>query len=214
MSKISQKKKNNKVNLAVKVHSSSAKARVKKGSDYVSQKLEKPPKLKKPKSAKKIFKKKKKLKAEGFLKHEEKKVKQIKKERIKEKTEVQEEFREYNYKEERAKMFLMKSGVTFFMLVIFIMWIYNTKRSIVNSSPKNDNSVLEIDSWQEISGEISEKMQEIKNKTEEVQEVILEEEQEVKSSSSTPANDLKNISTSSEEMKMFKEEIDKILNNK
>ncbi len=210
MSKIAKKKKSDKVNLAVKVHSSSTKAIRRKSLKTISsQSSQEQKKKKNPKRKKRIFKKQVK-KSKGLLSENLEKKKKPKIKKLKEKIQADEQidktssFFEYDFKEEKAKKLLMRSGVTFFMLLIFIMWIYNTKRSIVSSAPKSeDANILELDSWQDIREDLSEKMQEIKNKDE-------DEEDEI-NMTAVPTNDLINISTSSEQIEKLKEGMNKIL---
>lgn len=221
MSKIAKKKKSDKVNLAVKVHSSSLPQKRKKVLSSVPEGSKKSKKIKKVKKENKPLKRRKLKKTKGFLEKEElKKKKELKKELRKKNdlksSSVPEYFTEYNYKEEKVKNLLMKSGITFFMLLIFIMWVYNTKRSIVNSAPKSvENNILERDSWQDLNGGIREKMSEIKNLKTKIESEARKtgENKEKTSSSSAPLSNPINFSTSSEQMKKFKKEIDKIINN-
>lgn len=221
MSKIAKKKKSDKVNLAVKVHSSSLPQKRKKVLSSVPEGSKKSKKIKKVKKENKPLKRRKLKKNKGFLEKEElKKKKEFKKElggkRYLKFPLVSEDSTEYNYKEEKAKNLLMKSGVTFFMLLIFMMWVYNTKRSIVNSVPESvENNILEPDSWQNLSGGISEKMSEIKNLKTKIESETIEgkENKEKMSKSSVSSNNPINISPSSEQIEKLKEEIDKRIDN-
>jgi len=225
MNKVIKKKKNSRVNLSVKVHPSAPKAKRKSNYKQITEdslNSEKKVKIKKKKS---IFKKERSKKTGGFLKNDKKKKKKyfkktIKREKKESKKEVvpdldQDYFIEYNYGEEKSKVFLMKSGVTFFMILIFFMWAYNTKRSIANSIPKNNNSIVNSDSWQKISNNFN-KIKEVKNKIELNNNLNLEKERYSSSSLEKVLEKLATtspdkVSTSSEQIEKLKEEINKIL---
>lgn len=212
MSKTTKKNKSNKVNLAVKVHSSATKIKRKKApisKPALSQETEK----KKLKARKKVFKKKKPKKSKGLLLEETKKEDLVNvSENIHEENNKRRSFFTYSEGEEKAKLLLMRSGVTFFMLLIFVMWIYNAKRNIVRSAPHNSESnILKIESWQEIKKDISDKMQKIKNETEESQTLDLEEKRKEIDTSPALKDKLINISSSSEQKEKLKEGMNKIL---
>lgn len=236
MTKIAKKKKDNKLNLSVKVHSSPLKIRKKSTSRHIIESPARHEKSLKAKRRIKIFKKEDSHKTKGFLEKEEAGKRQFSKKKVNKKKELviedrQDFFMRDNPREERAKILLMKSGVTFFMLLIFVMWAYNIKRSIVNSSPKNNsNNILEVDSWQDVSDEISEKMKEIKDGKEKIEDLKIDNEKELmvkvqeeiesdfvftedskSASSSTLISKPADIASSSEEIERIKEGISKIL---
>jgi len=137
--------KKNKVSLAVKVHPSHSKKKKKISSVSTSTSFISSKKTKSILTSKRV-KRKKTVKNSGFLKKE--KENKFKKEKQKVKSDIKpdglilddEIFYDNSYREERAKILLMKSGVTFFMLLIFVMWVYNVKQGIFTYKTKNKNN--------------------------------------------------------------------------
>lgn len=63
---------------------------------------------------------------------------------------------------EKDKRFLMWAGVSFFMILIVIFWIYNTKESIKQSSLKWQSSE-KATAWNQMADELSDKIVEMRN---------------------------------------------------
>ena len=79
-----------------------------------------------------------------------------------------EEAREINELEnlervERSKRLVMWSGVTFFMLVIVVVWVLNIK-SVFQAVPSTGNDM----DWQEITNNVSKSLEEAKKSVEEI----------------------------------------------
>lgn len=82
----------------------------------------------------------------------------------------EEEVREINELEnlervERSKRLVMWSGVTFFMLVIIVVWALNIK-SVFQAVPSTGDGT----DWQEISSNVSKSLEEAKKSMEEIKE--------------------------------------------
>lgn len=61
----------------------------------------------------------------------------------------------------RDKRFMMWTGVTFFMILITFFWIYNTRQVFERSNIEGNND-FSLTDWQELTDEISEKMNQMK----------------------------------------------------
>ncbi|MCU0679366.1 MAG: hypothetical protein MUC28_02895 [Planctomycetes bacterium] len=70
--------------------------------------------------------------------------------------------------EEKAKRMMMYSGVIFFMLLVIGGWIYNMQQSISRTKAENAGEATLAD-WREMTAEISEKMEEMKEGLSEIQ---------------------------------------------
>ena len=79
------------------------------------------------------------------------------------------------FKIEREKRLIMRSGVTFFMMLIVFFWVINVKNLFKNTEAQNFNNLPSAE-WQDIEDEFSETMEEIKSRLSELKpEVNLNE---------------------------------------
>lgn len=85
---------------------------------------------------------------------------------LKEKEKEKPEELPIDYNEDAHKKFLMWSGVTFFMALIFVFWVYNIKATFKQTAPQNESNI----SWDKISedfkkamGEVKENISDLKN---------------------------------------------------
>jgi len=70
--------------------------------------------------------------------------------------------------EDGGKRLVMWTGVTFFMALIFVFWVYNIKATFKQSTPKNESDV----SWDKISGDFRKAMGEVKENISEIKTVL------------------------------------------
>ena len=68
----------------------------------------------------------------------------------------------------RDKRFMMWTGVTFFMILITFFWIYNTRQVFEQSNIERNND-FSLTDWQELTDEISEKMNQMKQDWENIE---------------------------------------------
>jgi hypothetical protein len=85
-----------------------------------------------------------------------------------------EEARIVSMKIEREKRLIMWSGVIFFMILISFFWIYNTRKVFMNSRLESKSTITEDKTWQELSQEISGKIEDLKEGLKEVEEFTQE----------------------------------------
>ena len=86
-------------------------------------------------------------------------------------------------KADKEKRLIMWSGVTFFMILVIVFWMYNIKQVFVATEIESKDSEFQIDVWKEAVEDISSQISEIKEVVGEIKEV------EQKQKSTLPTND-------------------------
>ncbi len=116
---------------------------------------------------------------------------------------------------EREKRLMMKAGVTFFMVLIVFVWMYNTKQFFQKTALENKNPSTD---WEEMTDEISYKILEMKEGLDEIKNfdnsTSTDELQATGTQAILPDNDLINkediLNTTSTDLKIEEEEINEL----
>jgi len=124
---------------------------------------------------------------------------------------------------EKEKRLIMIFGVIFFMILIGSVWLYNIKKVIQSSSVGKNNEQAGSISWQEMTDEITNKIDELKTGLEDIKEfsgesstAVANTENQERNIFSLPdsATSSKTISTSSREsLDKLKEKLKELNNN-
>ena len=125
---------------------------------------------------------------------------------------------------EREKRFIMWSGVIFFMILIGFFWIYNSKKIFLASRLENNSAATQNKTWQELTNEISEKLNDFKTDLKKIDEFIEEpsttaiantekQERNIFELPQSPSSTEEFSTTSLETLDMLKEKLEELNNN-
>lgn len=115
-------------------------------------------------------------------------------------------------KVEKEKRFIMWSGITFFMILILVFWVYNTRQVMRNISQEADNETI-LD-WQELGADVSTRLEQMRSDLDQIK--ALRTDSTSTPTATLPINEDVNTgpSTSSgldlseEELKILKEKLE------
>ena len=120
-------------------------------------------------------------------------------------------------KEERAKRFMMWSGVIFFMLLISFGWLYSTKQTFERTKVK-DNGNFSLSDWNDMAADLNEKMNQMKVELNDIQTFASQNKgPEIQPGSSSTESEIFMDGTGSnitdDEIDDLKEKIEDLTNN-